>query len=528
MPNRLKTHPALKGRHAGMLIPLFSMRSKTDWGIGDYDALCEWIPWVASTGTKILQLLPIHETGPGEDCPYAAMTAFALDPVYIAVESVPDAQKSPEAQKLIKKEHALIGKLRGQKTVVYSPVRELKSAALRAAFEYFYEKEYKPSTPRAAQFGWFVKHTTWLYDYSSFRALKDAYGWSTWTGWPHDLRDCKQDAVTRFRLHHKKEVLYYEFLQWIAAEQWARVRKTAKASGVWLFGDLPFMVNQESSDVWANQTVFDIHTEVGAPPDYFNPEGQRWGLPAYNWHGLETSHFWWWRQRVKRATEIYDLFRLDHLVGFFRTWVIPGDGSGARFDNEGDESQQARGERFLRMVMEEAGKALPIAEDLGVIPPFVYKTLGELNLPGYKILRWEKDEKTKLYRDPEKFPKVSLSVASTHDTETMRDWWDTIDGHERYLFWKMASRGEEASPEYSDHVHKVIAERVLSANSAIALFLLQDILGAKDRVNTPGTVGEHNWTYRTPGTVPETEKHFGGYLAMYRELVARTGRDARK
>ncbi|MDD4004737.1 MAG: 4-alpha-glucanotransferase [Elusimicrobiaceae bacterium] len=524
MPHRLENHPALRGRHAGLLIPLFSMRSGSDWGIGDYDALAGWIGWLASTGTKILQMLPIHETGPGEDCPYAAITAFALDPVYIAVDSVPEVRASRKARAIIRKERPLIEKLRAGERVVYAPVRELKNSVLRAGFEYFYEREYKPGGARAAGFAEFVKNTGWLYNYSVFRALKDEYGWSTWTGWPRDLRDCRADAVARFRRRHEKEVLFYEYLQWIAAEQWARVRRAAQDGGVWLFGDLPFMVSQESADVWGNQPVFDIHTEVGAPPDYFNPEGQRWGLPAYNWHGLEATRFGWWRSRVRRATEIYDLFRLDHLVGFFRTWVIPSDGSGARFDNDGAESQRKRGERFLKMVIEEAGPALPVAEDLGVIPPFVYKTLSELDIPGYKILRWEKDEKTRTYRDPEKFPKISLSVASTHDTETLSDWWGRISAQERYLFWKMAARGEEASPEYDDRVHKVILERVLGAQSSIALLLLQDILAVKDRINTPGTVGERNWTCRTPGTPDETESAYGELVDLYRELVRRSGR----
>lgn len=529
MPHRLKNHAALQGRHAGLLIPLFSMRSRTDWGVGDYAAMEKWLPWLASTGTKILQILPIHETGPGEDCPYAAMTAFALDPVYIAVEEVPEVKTSPEAQKIIQREHSLIQKLRAGHKVVYAPVRELKMAALRAAFDWFYDNEFKRSTPRAAEFLEFQKNTRWLYTYSAFRCLKDVHGWSSWTTWHRDLRACKPDAVARFRLHHEKDVLFYEYLQWIAAEQWARVRQAAHGNGIWLFGDLPFMVNQESPDVWANQKTFDISTEVGAPPDYFNPEGQRWGLPAYNWHGLEKSKFAWWRDRVHRAVEIYDLFRLDHLVGFFRTWVIPADGTGARFDNDGAESQQKRGERFLKMVIEEAGSALPVAEDLGVIPPFVYTTLGELNIPGYKIPRWEKDEKTQTYRDPEKFPQVSLAVASTHDCETMRDWWDIISLHERYLFWKMATRNtEEASPDYDDRVHKTILARILGAHSAIALFLLQDIIATKDRINTPGTVGEQNWTWRTPGTPEETEAKYRAKLDEYRQLLKHSGRSMEK
>ncbi|MFA6584435.1 MAG: 4-alpha-glucanotransferase [Elusimicrobiaceae bacterium] len=525
MPSRLKNHPALKGRHAGILIPLFSMRSESDWGIGDFASMCEWLKWLSSTGTKILQILPIHENGAGENCPYAALTAFALDPIYIAVEQVPDVIGSAAAQKVIKHDHAHIGKLRAEKSVLYSEVRDLKMKVLRMGFEDFYRNEYLRETGRAGEFRDFVKRTSWLFDYASFRAMKDEFKWSSWTTWTHGLREHDRAAILSFRKTHEKTVLFYEYLQWIAAVQWERVRLSAADCEVWLFGDLPFMVNQESSDVWANQDVFNIHAEIGAPPDQFSPDGQKWGLPAYNWETLEKTHFAWWRERVRRAIEIYDIYRLDHLVGFFRTWIIPRDKTArAGFDIEGDAAQQSRGERFLKAVIEESGKAFPIAEDLGVIPKFVRASLTALSVPGYKIPRWEKDEQTNLYRDPDLFDPISVAVASTHDSETMRDWWDSLHGHERYLFWLMVSRGEQASPMYDDRVHEHILGRILGAGSAIALFQLQDIIAMKERVNVPGTVGSHNWTYRTPYTAAVLNEKFADKIAVYKRLLKKYGR----
>ena len=527
----LENHPGNTGRHAGLLVPLFSMRSKNDWGTGDFSSLVSWIEWTASTGTKILQILPIHEMPWGEECPYTALSAFALDPVFIAVEDVEDVRLCDTAQELLRSpEFAIeLDALRKLPTVDYARVKALKYKALWAGFSHFYNGDWKNCTARAKQFSIFRDQAGWwLDDYALFRTMKDLTGWKSWTEWDWDMKTRDPGALGAFKTRHIEQVMFFEYLQWIADEQWQRVRQTCRHTGVWLFGDLPFMVNQESADVWAHQEVFDISVEIGAPPDQFSTEGQRWGLPAYRWNKLEETNFAWWRERVRRAREIYDLFRLDHLIGFFRTWIVPKDRTQkAHFDVTDERLQQQRGERFLVAVIDEADPALPIAEDLGVVPDFARNTLLKLNIPGYKVLRWEQN-KDGSFRDPRDYPKVSLATTATHDTETLREWWDTMLAEEKEKVWVMLTGEKDRHPRFSEHVQDTVLGRLFGGKSAITLIPVQDMFGMSERINTPGTVGPHNWSYRFPLTIEKLSGSlkYRARIALYTQILKETGRYA--
>jgi len=534
MSNTLEQHPANTGRHAGILLPLFSMRSDTDWGIGDFGALSSWIEWTAAHKTRILQILPINEMPPGQECPYTALSAFALDPMFISVELVEDVRHSPAAREYLASPEAQdsIAKWRKSDTVLYGPIKDLKYRVLWMAFQHFHKNDIAKGSARAMSFRKYREEQAyWLNDYSTFRTMKDVDGWKSWTHWPEPLRNHESAAIDKFRREHATQVLFFEYLQWLADLQWHQAKKKARELGVWMFGDLPFMVNQESADVWGHQDIFDISREIGAPPDQFSTEGQRWGLPAYRWQKLEESGFAWWKTRVGRAVEIYDLFRLDHLVGFFRTWVIPHEkGSKPHFDTLGDVNQQQRGERFLRAVISASGGALPVAEDLGLIPPFVRHTLDDLRIPGYKVMRWEMIGDGPRYKGPEDYPTVSLATTSTHDTETLRQWWDELKPESRDMFWEMVTGEKNRHPRWSERVQVETIKRLLYSRSSIVLFPLQDVLGTAERINTPGTVGPHNWTWRfalTPEKLNASTK-YKDVLHTWKCLVAESGRGLRK
>ena len=531
MTHSLKNHIGNTGRHAGILLPLFSMRTKEDWGIGDFSSLLQWVDWTADTGTGVLQILPIHEMSPGDDCPYRAISAFALDPVYINVEALPEAKEAEEVRAYLKTPEILnaLEHFRKSSAVLYAPIKELKFKVLWLCFRHFAEAELKRNTARAKEFNTYRERTWWLYDYAIFRTMKDFNGWKTWTQWDHDMKTRDPKALATFREKHLEQVTFFEYLQWVADTQYHKVRQLAKKRGVWLFGDLPFMVNPESSDAWSNQHVFDINLEIGAPPDQYSTEGQCWGLPAYNWYELEKSNFDWWRKRMRRANELYDLLRLDHLVGFFRTWIVPRDkAQKPHFDVQGDNPQQQRGERFLKMVISESGQGLPVAEDLGLIPKFVRHTLNNLHIPGYKVMRWERDwENSKEYYDTKQYPKVSLATTSTHDMETDRQWWEALPPHERDYAWRMLTGENGRHPRYCDKVTQAIIKKMLDANSSITLFPLQDILGLEDRVNTPGTVGPQNWTWRIDVPVEKLNScaKYKQKVEVYKWLLHESGRN---
>ncbi|MCX5786785.1 MAG: 4-alpha-glucanotransferase [Elusimicrobia bacterium] len=513
-------HPLLEKKHTGILFPLFSMRSKKDWGIGDISAMALWFDSFSAMGIDLLQVLPVNEMPPGVSCPYTALSAFAIDPIYIAVPEIEELAGFPDLAGEMRSHgfQTEIRNLRRSKHVLYEEVRHLKFAFLWKIYTHFHERHILKDTQAAKDFFAFTKeNSAWLDDYALFRRLKDTHNWSSWTHWETPLKTHDGAALKELESREENQVLYFKYLQWLVHRQWKKARLKAASLNIKILGDLPFMVNQESSDVWARQAEFDISKEVGAPPDAFSETGQKWGLPAYNWPEIEKNNFDWWRSKVKKAADFYDFFRIDHMVGFFRTWVIPHDAAHkADFDIKDEKGQRERGERFLKAVIS-AGPMLPVAEDLGLIPKFVYQSLSELGVPGYKVMRWEK-EKDGNYRSPENYPRVSLATTSTHDNEPLADWWDTVDHVEKKLFWKMIS-GEDSKPPAFHKAQWQMLRKILKAASAIVVLPMQDIMGIKDRVNTPSTLGLHNWTWRFNTPAEHFLKKHAGLVCEFKKLV---------
>ena len=238
----------------------------------------------------------------------------------------------------------------------------------------------------------------------------------------------RPSALAAARARLEWQIRYYAYLQWIADEQWQRARMEASPVGV--FGDFPFMVSGHSADVWARQHEFDLDSSVGTPPDAFSATGQDWGLPAYRWDVVAAGGYAWLRDRARRAAELYDGFRIDHLIGFYRTFVRRPDGA-AGFVPTDEAEQRAQGERLLT-VFSESGASL-IGEDLGTVPDFLRVSLAERGIPGMKVMRWERDWHAdgQPFHDVTAYPPVSVATSGTHDTETLAEWWDNADLHER-------------------------------------------------------------------------------------------------
>jgi len=513
-------HQILKHNLTGVLFPLFSMRSKNDWGIGDTASMTLWFGALKAINLNLLQVLPLNEMPPGISCPYTALSAFALDPIYIAVDELPELKEFPEIHEELRSRRfqAAVRQLRKAKSVMYSEVRHLKFSTLWKIYTRFHERHILSNSPPAAEFRAFCRaNAGWLEDYAAFRRLKDTHNWTSWTHWGPPLKAHDAQALRELHEREEQQLVFFKYLQWCIHRQWAAARARASELGIKLLGDLPFMVSQESSDVWARQNEFLLDREIGAPPDAFSETGQRWGLPAYNWNAVEAGNFDWWRARVKKASEFYDLFRIDHMVGFFRTWVIPRDVSRKPgFDIQDDHGARGRGRRFLKAVSS-AGPMLPVAEDLGVIPPYVKEVLAELEIPGYKVMRWEKGADG-YYIRPETYPAVSLAASSTHDNEPLADWWETVDPAEKKLFWKLISGETGRPPAYSKAREKALGS-LLSAASRIVVLPIQDIVGSRDRVNTPGTLGGHNWTYRFPAAAEDFLKKYADTAESFAALV---------
>jgi 4-alpha-glucanotransferase len=540
-------------RVAGVTVPLFSLRTADSWGIGEIGDLPAFGAWMREAGIRLIQLLPLGEISGNETSPYAALTAFGIDPMYISLALVPDlgsdvhaaverARLQPRAGDSA---YALLARARESRGVDYGAVRSLKQQALRVAFNRFYEGEVVRSTPRAAAYRAFAQaNEAWLADYALFRALKDAHGGVAWWQMPEPIRDRRPKAIAEARVSLAREVLFYGYVQWLAHAEWYDARARLRATGVEIMGDLPFMVGRDSADVWANQGEFRDDASVGVPPDAFDAEGQDWGLPPYDWRAMAANDFAWLRRRCRYTASLYDRFRIDHLVGFYRTYTrdnarrvtAAGKLAPGTFDPAEEPAQLAHGEAVIRAMMEAArdGGASMIGEDLGVIPPFVRTSLPKLGVPGYKVIIWEKDQVNgqDVFRDPARFPPLSVACFGTHDTPPVAAWWAGLDDAERAAASELL--GSDISPigggpparAFTPAVHEALVDLLAGSGSDLALFLVQDILGVETRINTPSTVGAHNWTWRLPATIAELRADPGVFklTEMMRRTLERHGR----
>lgn len=513
-------------RRAGILLPLFSTISSRSWGIGDIADLGEIAPWLRAAGARALQVLPVLDMATGQSSPYSALSAMATDPIYIAIDNLPAYAAGDVV--LTDDERARLEGVRAAPRVDYVTVRTLKMEVIDRAFRHFTAHDLPGHTDAAQSFEAFVADEGWwLDDYALFRVLHDAYDARPWWEWPQRLAERQPDALAEARTAHARALQFTCWLQWHAQTQWVASRTAL--DGIDLIGDLPFMVSSDSADVWARQHLFTRDATVGTPPDAFSETGQDWGLPVYRWDAMRHDDFAWLRARARRAAEMFDAFRVDHLVGFYRTYTRPLDGSPPYFVPADEDDQRQLGETVLD-VFRSAGAEI-IAEDLGTVPDFVRASLDRLGVPGYRVLRWERDWHApgQPFRDPRGYPAVSLATTGTHDTDMLAAWWDTAPFDEREALLalpSLASRGLSPESAFDLGLLDALLDLLMHSGSNLVILPLQDVFGWRDRVNVPASVGDHNWTWVPPIRVDQLSGHDDGRAraTLLRGLVEAAGR----
>jgi 4-alpha-glucanotransferase len=488
------------------MVPLFSIPSSRSWGIGEIADLELLARWLESAGQRLLQLLPINETPPDEASPYSALSAMALDPQFVSLDQVEDFMAIGGERVLEPDLRAELERVRAGSAVDYTSVRALKAAAFRRSFTQFREKEWLTGSRRAAAFKEYIaREAWWLNEYALFRALHYHFG-CPWTNWPEALNTRQQPALDLARINLANEILFREYLQWIAESQWDDVRE--RAAAVSLVGDMPFTVGTDSADVWARQQEFRLDASVGVPPDAFSETGQDWGLPVPRWDRMADGDFEWLRQRGRRAAALFDGYRVDHLVGFYRTYYRPHDGSDPHFTPSDEPSQLALGERVLASLRAEAGEM--IAEDLGTVPEFVRDSLLRLGIPGLKVFRWERHwhVEGQPFKDPADYPVTAVATTGTHDTVPLVTWWEEASGEEREAVLAVPSLRERmtdaqraeaiSATQLPDAAGEAIIEALYASRSNTLILPVQDVFGWRDRINRPATQSDYNWRWRLP------------------------------
>jgi 4-alpha-glucanotransferase len=538
---------------AGILCPVFSIRTEDDLGIGDTDGVRQMIDWCHRHGISLLQVLPINETS-DDNSPYNAISSLALDPTTIAIS--PDHLPELTAAKF--KQIAPVSLLKELRAgaVQYPRVKQFKRQLLGAAFEAFLTKYWSKKSERGEAFRQFLHDNgDWISDYAMFRVLmEDYHNWPTWDEWPVDRQNPKRawtwylSLPAASREEYAKRILFNAYIQWIAFDQWTQVKAHATRQHVYLMGDIPFGVNRYSSDVWGYRAIFDLDWSGGCPPEkvfkvdpFTDKWGQNWGIPLYNWAVSRQRNHDWWRLRCGNIHKVFHFFRIDHVLGFYRIYSFPWPPKhNAQFlplteeeakkqtggklphfqpyaddTKEGAEFNCRQGEELLQMVVEAAGDTAVVAEDLGVVPPYVPPSLEKLKIPGYKIPHFLR-AKDGWFADPQTYPQLSLATPATHDHDPIakmwRDLWARADKGDDGAKWDLkcwmkfcGEDGKAPVRDFAGAAHEMILRGILNTPSWLAVFMITDVFGSEARFNVPGAITEGNWSYRLEKTVAELD-----------------------
>lgn len=409
-------------RLAGILIPAFTPRREGDLGIGDTLAMRGWIDWAAEHQVGFIQLLPINENG-ADESPYSGISSAALDPIYLACEEgeIPGLKVAD-----IAKARRELKAAQESPLVNYPAVRGVKRHLLELAWSRFENQ----SAGLEKEFREFRKNEKeWLDDYCLFRYLMEVHGESlTWDKWPEDCKtpDKARQFLKRQQKKNPEAVDYrldhFAFVQWLCFRQWLAVRAHADERGVKLMGDVPIGIAWHSCDVFFEQGEFHLDWCGGSPPEgmgqddpFFQQWGQNWGIPLYRWDHMQANGFSWWRKRIKRLTRIFNIFRLDHILGFYRIYAFPWrpernpefiglnheqalEISGGHLPRwflrpddtvENKAANREDGDVRLQAIFEAAEGAEIIAEDLGWVPEYVRPHLADIGMAGFRIPHWD-------------------------------------------------------------------------------------------------------------------------------------------
>ena len=535
-------------RRFGTLIPLSQLRSRRNNGVGDFADLEAFGDFCKTIGCSIIQILPINDMGRGET-PYSSLSAFALDPIYIALDRISEVtgeDRSKEMEEFLTENKERIWNLKIKERIDFDNIRKYKLEVLKIAYNDFIKKHTGAKDEVSKSFEKFKKDQEyWLADYSLFRTLKEKYNWESWETWPTATKDRTKRQLTRMFKQYKEEIDFYSYVQWIAFNQLNKARKKLVEQGIFIKGDLPLLVDYESSDVWKHNDFFNLKVCAGAPPDQYSELGQNWGMPTYNWENMQKDDFNWWRNRLKYAENFYDIFRIDHVVGLFRIWTIPiteefPRGKKAGMNGYFDPQDKGKGphkliwlkhgKTLLDMIVEST-EMLPIGEDLGTIPYVCRYTLKELGIPGYKVIIWERDWDDRKNNFPiipvNEYPYVSMSSTTTHDFWTLAGWWETENADEevakedeqaKNMLWKFAGFNSKRSKNYSDRLHRAIMNKIFHSNSIFMILPFNDLWGSasglfnqdpiNDRINDPDLPTKpQNWTGKMPIEIEDLAKH---------------------
>lgn len=464
-------------RKSGILLHISSLPSR--YGIGKMGKEARrFADFLEETRTALWQILPLSPTSYG-DSPYQSFSAFAGNPYFIDFETL------EEEKLLTRSEYADIKWEQNSRKIDYEFLYNNVYKVLRKAFSRF------TVSPEYRLFEMISRD--WLDDYALFMSLKFRYNGKPWYKWPHELAMYEKEAVSRARTELDEEIRFHKFIQFIFRKQWMSLKEYANEKGISIIGDIPIYVSYDSAEVWTMPELFDLDEAktpvavAGCPPDCFSPTGQLWGNPLYNWKYHKKTSFDWWIKRIRNASDIYDIIRIDHFRGFEGYYCIP-------YGNETAEVgiwQKGPGASLFKKAEEELGPLNIIAENLGFITPEVQKMLDEVGYPGMKVVEFGFSDSQNDYLPHNYTDTNNYAYTGTHDNDTLAGWYRSLDS-ESLDFCR-----DYLNTESDRDIPAAMLRLVWSGISDAAVAQFQDFTGAgtECRMNIPSTLSG-NWTYR--------------------------------
>ena len=482
-------------RASGILMPVFSLPGP--FGIGTLGAEAfAFVDFLARARQTYWQILPIGPTGYG-DSPYQSFSAFAGNPYFIDYRVLaedgwltPDEVPAPVP----------VG------TVDYSALYNERPAILKRAADRLLAEPSKAYTDFCAA------QDFWLDDYALFMALKAEQGQAGLADWPDALRTREPSALAAARVRLADAVDYHKAVQFFFFTQWSALKTYTNQKGIQLVGDIPIYVSPDSSDLWTRPELFQTDGQVhltqvaGCPPDAFAADGQLWGNPLYDWPRHEAEHFAWWKRRMKHATSIYDVVRIDHFRGFESYYSIPAGNTTAA----GGKWVKGPDRAFIDAMHEALGQGGIIAEDLGYLTPEVKTMLAASGYPGMKIMQFAFDSREPGNYLPYTYTRNSVVYTGTHDNVTTEGWRKNASPEDVAY----ACRYLRCTP---GTLTEAMISACLASASDMAIIPFADWLhlGAEARINTPSTQGA-NWQWRLAQPLPDgLDGHIAELTRLY-------------
>ena len=463
----------MRKRSSGILLHISSLPG--DYGIGTFGAdAYRFVDFLATAGQKIWQILPLSPSGDSAS-PYMSPSAFAGNPLLLDLDAL-------HHEGLLTVDELAAQRMDTPDRIDYDALVRLREPAFRAAYS---RLPTPPSIP--------AEHAHWLADYALFMAAKAHFGGIAFFHWPDEaLLRHDSAAVARYTKLLQDEIGYHVFLQLQFLRQWQALKRYANEKDIRIMGDLPIYLSPDSDAVWANPELFALSdnrraTQVaGVPPDAFSDVGQHWGNPLYRWNAHSDTDFAWWRRRIDHLVTLYDLLRIDHFRAAHSYWAIDADEPDARSGRW----CAGPGMPFVEAISQSS--LTLVAEDLGDLDEEAVAFIRDSGLPGMRVLVQAFDHPASTFL-PHNCGQDCLLYTSTHDAPTFMEWYHQLanDGARDYARRYMHLTNEEG-------FHRGVLRAAWSSAAPTVIAAFQDVLGlgGDARMNIPGTIGAHNWSWR--------------------------------